>query len=534
MRKLIYLSGLILVFLLVESCQKELLNIDESSNSNNSGKSLKVAAVPPFYFPWDSPSTNFMPTVAGQQILLPWANGASRGFSDDILYDVQQTEGWTLLYNQFDPRQSSLPSNPFFVLYNKYRGLMRVYTYITTNGFASSTSMIDALFLSGSGSSNTPLLNYLGNDIVVVGNNNTGISQKESSLLATGTWYASQYEMAYDPNTSNLTYQNLGLNFSLGYQNITSQTLGGSLTGTIDGTVTTLAPGGLDYLFGQAGKATIQVLGTFSLAKAVAAAGTSTNFATVAKKALTTGAEGSAKNVLSAIFGGGNTTSKVNLTINANLQLNGVQTSKGSVISPILFGIPGTSNSQSAQGFVPGYNSPMGVFYLSAKPKVKVTDLVLSTGITYVPGGFGSSVRKDKHTYSMDNASYNILFNPAVTSNAQIQNIQRELVMLPGGNSWYEQSPGDNRYTLNLNNPGGIAYYYESADGSIENIGSIGNVITGLTNSIKDVTFSPAPPYSYKFPHHKLGIRISFDVVPNNGTPKSKIIKTFEADQVFL
>ncbi|MBD3750653.1 MAG: hypothetical protein IE931_14290 [Sphingobacteriales bacterium] len=93
------------------SCKKHKLNNSIAiKNGTNS--------IPLFPFDWET--ADYMPTPSGTTILVPWANGSVKGFSSDIWYDYKTSDGWSLVYNVFNT--SSLPANPWFALYNKYRG----------------------------------------------------------------------------------------------------------------------------------------------------------------------------------------------------------------------------------------------------------------------------------------------------------------------------------------------------------------------------------------------------------------------------
>ena len=81
------------VFILV-GCKKALPTSVDLGAAENS--------IPAYPFDWDNPAINYMPTPSGTTILVPWANGSVRGFSDDILYDFKKNDGWELVYNVFN------------------------------------------------------------------------------------------------------------------------------------------------------------------------------------------------------------------------------------------------------------------------------------------------------------------------------------------------------------------------------------------------------------------------------------------------
>ncbi len=99
--------------------------------------------IPAYPFNWET--ADYMPTPAGTTILVLWANGSVKGFSSDIWYDYNISDGWALVYNTFNT--SSLPANPWFALYNRYRGLLRIYVYVTNSGFTPSDYLTSGLNL---------------------------------------------------------------------------------------------------------------------------------------------------------------------------------------------------------------------------------------------------------------------------------------------------------------------------------------------------------------------------------------------------
>lgn len=223
----------ILVFLsfsfLLISCRKEL-------QSDIQIKLEAEAGIPAFPFDWET--ADYMPTPTGTSILVPWANGAVKGFSSDLWYDFLKSDGWVLVYNTFNT--GTLPDNPWFALYNRYRGLLRIYVYVTTSGFTTSSYLTSGLNLNPNlvGSST---LNYIGQDIVDITQNQTAVSVMEPTQMSSNTWYACQYEIAYDPGIPSRTYQQLGLNWTLKWTSVSSVDLAGDQVGTLEGTISTPA-----------------------------------------------------------------------------------------------------------------------------------------------------------------------------------------------------------------------------------------------------------------------------------------------------
>jgi hypothetical protein len=493
-----FFFAITLLTIVLASCKKDLNNTITVTASDG---------IPPFPLNWET--ADYMPAPAGTTILVPWANGSVKGFSSDIWYDYKINDGWSLVYNVFNT--SLLPANPWFALYNKYRGLLRIYVYVTTSGFTTSSYLTSGLNLAPN-SVNSSMLNYIGQDLIDASQNKSVATKIEPTQIATGAWYASQYEIAYDPQISTSTFQQLGLNWTLKWTSVSGVSLQGTQQGTLNGTISTPAPS-----FNLAGALTNGALEATGLAifqnNKGSASDYSKNTLGLPAKAfgaiqdgLTSGLNGVVKNLFSAIFGGSSAnTQEVNLTLNAQISLTGNITQSGALIpDPGLgLGIPGISNSQSASGYIPAYNQPMGVLNLSGKPTInRVT--TRTQGPTY----YGIPYNRYVINYSVDNSIFNSLFitNPAVinstTGGAAIQNLRTSVMLL---------------------NPDNTSDYFQGY-GTLETIGSY-TAYTGNPVTITyDVEHSSYPQNNFA------AIRVVADVVPNNGAPKSTIVKTFIAN----
>jgi len=463
--------------------------------------------VPPFPLSWET--SDYMPTPPGTTILVPWANGSVKGFSSYLWYDYKKTDGWELVYNTFNT--SALPANPWFVLYNKYRGLIRIYVYVTTNGFTNSDYLTSGLNLDPNLVS-TPMLNYIGQDIVDVTQNKSVAIKIEPTQMASGTWYASQYEIAYDPNIPTATYQQLGLNWMLKWTSVSQVSLGGDIIGSVTGTITSPASG--FNLLGNMQQGVLEATGAAIFDNNIGTnasnpgehnkLGLPSLVFNAAREGLTSGLNGVVKNMFSAIFGGNSAnTQEVNLSINAKITLNGTSTSSGALFpNPGLgLGIPGISNSQSAAGYIPGYNLPMGVFYISNRPKVKIT----SIQSTPPPNWDGLPRYYYLNNFNIDPTSFTILTNNQVLNGIATTSIVLESIFLlehvvDPTNHYYAYP----KYTELV----GQNTYYDATATTID-----GNKInTGLGLAV---------------------VRIVLKVTPNNtSVPPSTIVKTFLADLV--
>jgi len=506
-RQLIWLFILFPVFF---SCKKEFHN-------DITGNTTDPRSVTPYLFDWTS--ADYMPvpsSYSGPTIYVPWANGSVKGFSSDIWYDFQPSAGWQMVYNVFDPTKATLPANPFFVLYNRYRGLLRIYIYVTNSGFQNSDYLTSGLNL-GPNSISSSMLNFIGQDVIDVTAPQTQITKIEPTQIATNTWYASQYEIAYDPNVTSHAYTDIGLNWTLKWTNITKVNMGGYEVGTLTGSITTQGSAGFD-LSGLTSNAATGVLEGTGMAIINNNKGTGTDPGVGNKlglpsfvfdalnTGLSSGLSGVVKNIFNGIFGGssGGSTQSVNLELNTKITLTGTTSGTGALIpDPGLgLGVPGTNNSQSAPGLVPNSAVPvMGVFNLSAKPTIKVKKTV-----TTVPPASPENTTC-RYDFTLDKTSFQEIWNTTGLNGATIQNLKEEMVYF------------DDNFGLDPSDPNQII------SGTQETIGN--------HNAYTDI-------YYIQFMHmgsptlvKTMGLRVSFQVVPpTDPTHPILIIKTFKANVV--
>lgn len=483
----------VLLILVFSSCRKNLKSKDEIQL--NSGQSQ--ALIPTFPLTWEG--ADYMPTPSGNPILVPWASGSNQQFDSDIAFDYRQIDGWVLVYNTFNT--TALTSPNYFALYNKFRGLLRIYLYLPP-GPPVPTSYINH-GLSLTGSANSSLLNYISSDLVDMNSNVTTTTNIEPyRVQASGSWYAFQYELAYDPNISNLSYQNLNLRWNTTATSVTQVNLYGTISGEIKGTIT--QPASTPTLEGAAQALTLGGFRYLSLTTLLnplttaASLGLSPGvFAALKGSATNYFQGGKISNIFNAVFGGGGgSTQQINLTLNANIGLEGTMTNISGLVGNHTLIIPGINFDSNAPGYGPAYNQKLGVFNLSAKPKVTVK----TTKIRLGDRGGGTRYIKE---FAIDALSYSIINNPVVTAEASISNLKQEIVLVE---------------------PSHLGSVSLSTDGTLESVGSYTKVYTNVTRYTTDKGLEPT--------FLAVGIRVSFDVTPNNGSPKVTIVKTFKVDLI--
>lgn len=212
--------------------------------------------------------------------------------------------------------------------------------------------------------------------------------------------------------------------------------------------------------------------------------------------AFSNGVGGVVKGFLSGILGSNTSTSeqKVKLKINSQLSFSGNATTTSQLYDNI-FAIPGALGVENTIPFFPNYQYPLGVFFLSNRPLV---DVERSSTLVDDENGRNYLVQD---IYSVNEESFDVTINPALLSIASITNIKKEVVV--------------------MDLPTNI-YGLQSIYGINENVAG-NTVYTGHSIEISRLVPRPTPLTP------KVGVRVSFDVVPNDGGSKTTIVKTFLA-----
>ncbi len=477
---------------------------DDISNTSIAVKgSSDLIPTPTFNWEIDS----WMPTPPFQtRISVPWIGSGSLAgtYGDDVLQDHKASDGWMLVYNTFDTNSPGALIDPYFILYNKYNGIMRIYKYITTSFVNTSSYIQDNIQITNV---NSKMLNFLGTDIVDVATNRTSYSQIQPIQTGTGKWYMYQYEIAYDPQ--NRTYTGSKIAWSSNFYDVVQIDLSGKITGTIKSTIGATDQSSTVFSkLGQAGtvigKSVLYGIGkdilkgdSLGLSKPVYEA----LFDGVSKALGSSlgGIPGTVVNLLSAVFGGGSSAPTMSFDLNGTMNLKGTSTSSGEFPSRFSFWTPGSIMPQNQQGFAPVDTITLGVFNLSARPKVPIIRsgqsfpgldwCILSTGVEQV-----------------DNSGL-IQYNPAVLQDAYVTLVKQEELLIP--------------------NCGGISDWALLGDethyGTIESVGDHAQIFVNP----KVIVIGDANAFSYTFTK---AVRFTIKVTPKNGAPAALIVKTFLAD----
>jgi hypothetical protein len=526
--KQLLLYAFCIVSVSITSCKKD-LGTDETISVP--GTQVKNGPQPSIFFNWETATV--MPSGGGgNPVPMPWNSGTT-SIDPNIVSDYKMVDGWEMVWNTFEP--TTLLNDPgytyYFALYNKYRGQLRIYLWKYSSPLATSY-LTHGLKLYGSTSST--MLNYNINEIIDLASNQTGFQQAMNQQLTTsgGTWLVYQYEIAYDPGIGSSSFANAGLTSDSYFANVTSVNLNGNLTGSINGYVGSAGSSSINFN-SLLTKGALTFLGGIGAGAFLAAIGPSWN-QTVFKTAMDEATNGSVKGFFNGIIGsilGSSSRQPVTLTINSEITLGGNMVTGGKIHDAKLV-LPGQFNSQTADGRTPIYNDIMGIFRLTAKPVV-----------TKITSGYESGPWEDPYDQSMDyhywtthdltlnTSSYAIDWNPAIinssSTGATIANLETRIVHIYGGTDW---SHLGSRTASGLG--GEVSPHAFAINGYFSHMEQVGNsaVIVGTTNT--SIPLKLELPYGpiYYWDLGETAIRISFDVVPNNGTtPSTRIVKTFYA-----
>lgn len=474
-----------------------------------------TAAVTPYQFEWEN--RDWMPTPAGQsKIPVPWVGQGSitSTYGLDVVNDRKSIDGWELVYNTFNPNASGHLRNPYFILYNKYRGIMRIFLYITTEFVTPSTYIQDNLSIVSS--YDTPLLNFMGTDLIDGLTRNKSFSQNQATQLAANKWYMMQYEFAYDPSIANIPYNLINLNWDVKYHNISTMKLGGEINGTIVSSAGS-SNSNLFSALGSVGKVVGEgVLGGIGqnfLKKHTIDAKKGTNTLGLPEKIFKSTLKGSSSavsnttskipgvvtNLFSAILGGSSGGTTMSFDLHADITIEGSMNNSGQLPSnPTSMYVPGTNIPSTAIGYIPLHNNILGVFNFLNKPTLKVRGSRVYRFMTDFEA-------HGNETYKFPEFDFKnlLVFNPSVLKIADIKVKKQDLLVILNDKtnrsitspSSHNESIG--KYDKVYVNPDIIHVYYDS-DLDIDN----SDVFT-------------------------LAVRFQIEVKPKNGAPSSAITKTF-------
>lgn len=406
-------------------------------------------------YPFDWELAQEMPRPQDElAIPMPWADNASRQYDEQLRYDFKKSDGWELVYNTFTTNKQD---NRYFILYNKFRGVLRYYVYHGLDMAYSSN--LDAFTYTIEVHGNSNILNFADQHIVNPDEKSRLVSVTEPYSLVKKGWYISQFELAYDPLLSKGAFTNLSIRWGTGFQDLFS--------------------GELNDKNIRDAKLSLQLQGRNASANELKGeiqmnfkSSTRTGDLQNVFSLETLGSlerQMSGKEELTNIFNG--------LSVSGTDIMNVKTTTIGLLnrehnainYSNVSFALPGYDNSNTI-GISPIFNESPGIFYLDGKPKVFLKSI---TGAL-------------NHEYTLDQSSVRYIFNPFVSGYAEVENIRQQIV----------------------------AKDMEDAKSLTE-----ARIFKGQqlkSNELLSI----------------IGVRVSFDVVPRNGSKKVRIVKTFSAEVI--
>jgi hypothetical protein len=510
----VFIGAAMAIGIFATSCSKTNLTPETTPASINKVMGTKSPGL-------DYEHLSSFPYGPNNSIPAPWAGGIGRAFPVSYLNDYKASDGWELYFNTFNANKAEI--DPYFIIYNRYRGIMRMYYYMSPKSGAETDHVTFQLQLKGT-VNNSSILNFEQGELIDHNALTTVTSKMQNELIAqSGTWYAEEFEMAYDPNLPNTGYSANQLNWVMYSASLDRIQLDGSVAGTIDGTIQTPQP--TSTFFGSLLKGAISI-GTGQLAGLVNGASVDGSFLNklFGKEKLATMQEGikeaakgaikdGGKSIFNAVLGQvkgdnggpGFSEQKINMKLDAKISLAGsIKHNPNGMFTPVVFISNTQGLNEMASGSIPNYDYTPGVFNITKSPTVNIYSLTPAVDPE-------SNKKVYEYGYRIDDSSFSLIFNPAVqnisTTGASIANLKQEVVLLS-----YNTSPA-----------------FAEAGGNVEYIGTSKPVLTGVDG----IRITHQTLRNVDTPPQDLYVRVSFDVVPNNGAATVKIIKTFKADVVF-
>lgn len=464
---------------------------------------------------------DFMPTPPGATaILAPWSLGANTSFPPSFINDRFKIDGWELLYNTFS---DSIDINPkFFMLYNRYTGFARAFFYLGPITPIPSTYITHTLEMLNVPA--IPLLNYASSEIISLKTNVKEVSQVlPYQTAATGSWYAAEFEMNYIPNINTISASNALMKWNLHSIHVDTISMWGYPATSVQGNLAQASAG--DNLLHKIFKGAVQATGsaTSNEIKQIFDHYEIKNpFITSFLTTLVTGGISIASDkVLNVIFGSksGNSNTQVNLKATANYTFRSTNTNSYLLASPTIIP-PGVSNINQQTGILPIYNKKLGLVTLSKHPDVTAIHeqhwFVIFNEAAGIPDE--QDYIFNPSSYLLQPNSYQIIFNPDIINNsadgAQIENLEQKLVRRYGDTTAITIHPLTHNFFDEYRVDIGFVGYYRDNNRLI---------------------YVPAPvpwPWDEEYLLRTYHLRIKFDVVPNNGAPRTTVVKTFKMNPV--
>lgn len=427
------------VFCILTSCKKDDDILKSTVAKNNKDLQTEGTYQTTPYIDWVNQNSFPLQEV---NVLFPWIFGANAlQVPYSIAIDHKPVDGWVLLYNRLND------SYPYLMLYNKYRGIIKVFYYHTA---AHNTNALSFAIIFG-GNKKTSLLNFntdfakpMQDKGLINMVENLQVSQGGPTGVSPNNWYYTEFNIAYDDVVKGLSDLDSRMAIAAWGQDKSTITLTGDILGTIKGEITTasntsslLSVGNVDL--GNKNTTTNAIIAISGVAAAegglLKQAAKQTNkkvgeaIGNAAGELATKGLSVISKplmDLFNSFVGGdlaGKQTSAVNLDMNATVNLGGTLVRD----RPIFGGevpIPGAVHN-GAGGVLPYYDKPLGVWNIDVQPTVKWGEYVYKTStlnaLKYQQGTFYVQ------NYQLDESSFNVKINPDILQDVEVVSIEKKL-----------------------------------------------------------------------------------------------------------
>ena len=351
-------------------------------------------------FDWENLEYLPLPPSEKNNIPMPWSNQAKTSFSIDILHDYKKQDGWVLY-------QATLREPHSFMLYNKYRGILRYYYYLIGGDMPhlKQYNLLNHKMVTlGSHADYSPILNFAHQNLIDIDKNSTHCTTIEQKALSDSTWYAWEYELAFDKEIYKQDHSTFNLAFAYKMlEKKTNLTINGKTLNDLNARVR-LADGNYDRGESYNGPANFIIYGKKDIKEMTDLLATSD--LSLLNKIYN---QQSFKNILNGVISHNNSGQ---IQWNTNINISTWRTVVGLPGGSETFIVSGANNTEMVGRGV-FYDKPLGIFYLNEKPKIK-----------YIKQNNGSH----PHQYELNISSVEYIFNPAIKEFAKIKNFNQEIV----------------------------------------------------------------------------------------------------------
>lgn len=425
---------------------------DSNNETNLASINMDANSQSSEYFDWEN---NYEITLGnGNQVTLPWYNGAVTNIPNYILDDYKKEDGWELLYN-FCTSSVDTGKN-YLIFYNIFTGVIRSYYYLDDQ-VTSGNEGIWSVDLTN----NNALLNNVGYFAKPINQprnlpvaTSTSISTDAISKAIVRGWNCFDTEITYDPNANSKAIK---MSIRPYDNNISNITLQGSYNSKSEGTiVTSSSKNPVQDLVNKGAKAAGKEAGDW-VKDNVGLQDDANKIIKLGASLLPTIASGGTTALIKAginlVFGSfigrfdkpNNTTQKLEFKTNGTVQLDGTlsSTSATNALSVANLYFPQTIITNDH--IFPHYDKSLGVWNIDQTPIVKVSRKARLTGNYNGMYYYSRNVQ-------LDVSSFNVVFNNDILSKISKYEVTQSLMLynkFQGTSNWSGTAVGWQTTSLN-------------------------------------------------------------------------------------